>query len=35
MGAGMKAVFKYLKACQVEDRLDLFWVAPKSSIKHN
>ena len=35
MGAGMKAVFKYLKGCQVEDRLDLFWVAPQGSIKQS
>jgi hypothetical protein len=32
---GMQAVFKYLKDCQVEDRVDLFCVPPKGSIKNN
>lgn len=30
----MVAVFKYPRDCQVEDRLDLFCVAPEDSIKN-
>lgn len=34
-GGGHESCLQISEECQVEERLDLFWVVPEGSIKHN